>query len=78
MCLRAAIKPRNNKIWNSHHNSDVGPPITSTNSGVNLNGDCSKPRMERIKLIYTDLLHNNHFLLPKFFGEMLKIKPKSI
>ncbi len=43
MCLRAAFKPASNNTLNSAYNSDSGPPITSTNSGVNLNGDCSKP-----------------------------------
>lgn len=43
MCFRAAIKPLSNKCWNSVHSGDSNPPITSTNSGVNLKGDCSKP-----------------------------------
>lgn len=57
MCFRAAIRPLSNKYWNSDQSSDSNPPITSTNSGVNLNGLCSKP---------------------KFFGEMLRMKPKSM
>lgn len=50
MCFRAAIKPFNSKCWNSFQSGDSKPPITSTNSGVSLNGDCSKP-MAAIKLI---------------------------
>ena len=42
-CLRAAFNPANKSTLNSAYKSDSGPPITSTNSGVNLNGDCSKP-----------------------------------
>lgn len=57
MCFRAVSRPFSSRYLNSVHSSDVGPPITSTNSGVNLNGDCSKPR---------------------FFGEMLRMKPKSM
>lgn len=43
MCFRAAFSPSKSRYLNSSHNSDEGPPITSTNSGVNLKGDCSKP-----------------------------------
>lgn len=49
ICFLAAIKPFSNRCWNSCHNTDSNPPITSTNSGVNLNGDCSKPEMNKIK-----------------------------
>lgn len=82
MCFLAAINPFSNKYWKSDHSSDSGPPITSTNSGVNLNGDCSKPIEEN--LVIADQLNRSRnssrcrAYLPKFFGEMLRIKPKSI
>lgn len=53
MCFRAAIKPWRIKLLNSSKSLDWLPPITSTNSGVNLNGLVSKPRflgeVERMK-----------------------------
>lgn len=49
MCFRAAIKPLSNKCWNSIHSGDSNPPITSTNSGVSLKGDCSKPTQKKKK-----------------------------
>lgn len=44
MCFRAAIKPWRMRLLNSSKSLDWLPPITSTNSGVNLNGLVSKPR----------------------------------
>lgn len=43
MCFLAAITPFNNRYSKSRQSSESKPPITSTNSGVNLNGDCSNP-----------------------------------
>lgn len=96
MCLRAAIKPLSNKCWNSIHSGDSNPPITSTNSGVNLNGDCSKPNTtENVINQYYWIRCSAQFSTndddvhlytctqvpvnsPKFFGEMLRINPKSM
>lgn len=44
MCFRAAIKPWRMRLLNSSNSLDWLPPITSTNSGVSLNGLVSKPR----------------------------------
>jgi len=44
MCFRAAIKPWRMRLLNSSKSLDWLPPITSTNSGVSLNGLVSKPR----------------------------------
>lgn len=76
-CLRAAFNPANKSTLNSAYKSDSGPPITSTNSGVNLNGDCSKP-VNKVEL--NNEVFKKHFKnkLPKFFGDILRINPKSI
>ena len=42
-CLQAAFKPAITSVLYSTNKSESAPPMTSTNSGVNLNGDCSKP-----------------------------------
>lgn len=75
-CLRAAFRPASRSRLKSVHNSESGPPITSRNSGVSLNGDCSKP-LRWISLVskYHLKIYQN---LPKFFGEMLRMKPKSM
>lgn len=45
-CFLAAFKPRTRSLRNSLNKSESGPPMTSTNSGVSLKGDCSKPIKE--------------------------------
>lgn len=45
MCLRAATMPCRIRILKYSNMSEPRPPITSTNSGVSLNGDVSKPRL---------------------------------
>lgn len=57
ICLRAAIRPLSKRCLYSCHSSESGPPITSTNSGVNLNGDCSKPAIK--KKIYFTMIKRN-------------------
>lgn len=44
ICFLAATKPCNINILKYSNISDFGPPITSTNSEVNLNGEVSNPR----------------------------------
>lgn len=72
--------PTNNKRLNSRQCSEFVPPITSTNSGVNLKGDCSKPLEEKkIQIIKKTLkISKKTENLPKFLGDMLKMKPKSM
>lgn len=43
-CFRAAINPCKIKILKYSNISEFSPPIISTNSGVNLKGDFSKPK----------------------------------
>lgn len=70
--------PTNNKWLNSRQCSVVVPPITSTNSGVNLKGDCSKPAQLKYRTFINEYLFYEVKRLPKFLGDMLRIKPKSM
>lgn len=44
ICLRAATRPWRISILKYLNISEPTPPITSTNSGVSLNGEVSKPK----------------------------------
>lgn len=79
MCLRADIMPTSRRRLNSRQCSDPVPPITSTNSCVSLKGDCSKP-VERSE-IELEVMYSMKYSAdysPKFFGDMLRMKPKSM
>lgn len=78
MCLRADIMPTSRRRLNSRQCSDPVPPITSTNSCVSLKGDCSKPAWGEGKGCYRSRKEGFTAHLPKFFGDMLRMKPKSM
>jgi hypothetical protein len=44
ICFRAAMRPFRINILKYSNISEPRPPITSTNSGVSLNGDVSNPK----------------------------------